>query len=102
MSPESIILGPDSDQWSYSPSTKCYDLSRGAVKKLAINTIRGEEVDSILINPDISALVVVDMQNFFLHPKCRDHPLGLKTVEPTVKVVEKCRELGIHVWSRFT
>ena len=67
------------------------------MKKVAMNTIRGKEVDSILIDPNISALVVVDMQNFFLHPKCRDHRLGLKTVEPTVKVIEKCRKLGIHV-----
>jgi len=37
------------------------------------------------------------MQNFFLDEKCMDHPNGLKAVEPTKRVVERCRELGIRI-----
>jgi nicotinamidase-related amidase len=39
----------------------------------------------------------VDMQNFFLDSKCMDHPNGLKAVGPTIKAIEKCRELGIQI-----
>jgi isochorismate hydrolase len=92
-----ITIGPESEEWIYNPTLKTYDLSRSSPNQLKIATTRGDEVRSILINPEISALVVIDMQNFFLHPKCRDHPLGLATVEPTIKVIEKCRQLGIQV-----
>lgn len=62
-----------------------------------MHTTRGKEVSTITLDPAISALVIVDMQNLFLHPKCRDHPLGLATVEPTMRIIEKCREVGIQV-----
>ena len=52
---------------------------------------------SVAIDPESSALVVVDMQNFFLDPECMEHPNGLKAVGPTIKVIEKCREAEIQV-----
>ena len=97
MSPQNLTLGPVGNQWQYSPSANYYDLSRGSSKKLSIDTTRGTEVKSISIDPEISALIIVDMQNFFLHPKCRDHPLGLKTIEPLLKVIDTCRIEGIQV-----
>ncbi|KUJ24406.1 Isochorismatase hydrolase, partial [Mollisia scopiformis] len=51
----------------------------------------------ITIAPEKTALIVVDMQNFFLDSKCMDHPNGLKAVQPTIAVIEKCREVGIKV-----
>jgi len=64
---------------------------------MTIATTEGPKDTSITIDPSISALVVVDMQNFFLSPEVRDHPLGLKAVEPTIRVIKKCREAGIQV-----
>ncbi|RDW67618.1 hypothetical protein BP6252_09014 [Coleophoma cylindrospora] len=97
MAAETISIGPDGDQWHYSLATKTYDLARGSEKKLRVQTTRGKEVDAIEISPELSALVIVDMQNYFLHPKCRHHPLGLATVEPTMNIIEKCEDVGIQV-----
>jgi len=92
-----ITFGPPDQEWHYSQATRTYDISGGSEKKLTIATTKGPENTSIVIAPQSSALVIVDMQNFFLDPKCMDHPNGLKAVEPTIKVIEKCREVGIQV-----
>lgn len=99
MSTPDLTFGPSGDQWTYNRSAKTYDLSRGLSKILTIATSQGPKETSFTIAPELSALVVVDMQNYFLSPECRDHPLGLKAVEPTIKVIEKCREAGIQVSS---
>jgi len=44
-----------------------------------------------------SAVVVVDMQNFFLHPDLRAHPLGLQCVDPLLKVVPHLRDHGVKI-----
>lgn len=44
-----------------------------------------------------SALVVIDMQNFFLHPDLRSHPLGLECVQPLVKLVPFLRKKGVRI-----
>jgi len=92
-----ITFGPSGQEWHYSKSTKTYDLSGRAAKKLTISTSEGPKETSITIAPESTALVIVDMQNFFLDAKCMDHPNGLKAVEPTIKVLEKCREAGIQI-----
>jgi phosphatidylethanolamine-binding protein len=92
-----ITFGPPGQEWHYSPSTKTYDLSGGSAKKLTIPTTEGPKA-LITLAPEKMALVIVDMQNFFLDPSCMDHPNGLKAVEPTIKVIEKCRYLGIQVY----
>ena len=66
---------------------------------MMIPTTEGPKETSVTIDPESSALVVVDMQNFFLDPQCMDHPNGLNAVEPTIKVIEKCRDAGIQVYS---
>lgn len=53
-------------------------------------------------DPSKTALVVVDMQNFFLDASCMEHPNGLKAVEPTGRVVEWCREVGVKVCCEFS
>jgi len=44
-----------------------------------------------------TAIVIIDMQNFFLHPDMRDHPTGLKCVEPLMKSVPALRDAGIKI-----
>jgi hypothetical protein len=92
-----ISFGPPGQEWHYSPITKTYDLSGGSAKTITIPTTEGPEGTSITIAPESTALVIVDMQNFFLDSQCMDHPNGLKAVEPTIKVTEKCRQAGIQV-----
>jgi hypothetical protein len=82
-----LIFGPPGQEWHYSKSTKTYDLSGGAAKKLTFPTTEGPKETSVTIAPESTALVIVDMQNFFLDSKCMEHPNGLKAVEPTIKLV---------------
>ncbi|TCD62209.1 hypothetical protein EIP91_007214 [Steccherinum ochraceum] len=41
-----------------------------------------------------TAVVVIDMQNFFLHPDLRQHRKGLECVQPLMKTVPAFRSLG--------
>jgi nicotinamidase-related amidase len=92
-----LSFGPSDQQWHYSQSTKTYGLSGASTKKLTIRATEGPEGTSFSISPEATALVIVDMQNFFLDSKCMSHPAGLKAVEPTINLISKCRELGIQV-----
>ncbi|EIW64610.1 Isochorismatase hydrolase [Trametes versicolor FP-101664 SS1] len=42
-----------------------------------------------------TAIVVVDMQNFFLHPDLREHPTGLNCVIPLMNLVTSLRPQGV-------
>ena len=93
-----LTFGPPGEEWHYDRKSKTYELTRNhAHPAYKLRTTQGPGETSITISPSITGLVVVDMQNFFLHPKCRDHPLGLAAVAPTLKVIARCRELGIQV-----
>lgn len=95
---EDLTFGPPGEQWRYSRATQTYDLTReGASNKtFTLQTSRGPPDTAVTIDPAHAALVVVDMQNYFLNPRCRHHPAGLACVEPTLQVVERCREMGIQ------
>ncbi|KAK0208239.1 Isochorismatase hydrolase [Desarmillaria ectypa] len=56
-----------------------------------------DEDRTIRIDAKSSAVVIIDMQNFFLHPDLRDHPTGLKCVAPLMKLVPAAREKDIKV-----
>ncbi|KAI0788452.1 Isochorismatase hydrolase [Abortiporus biennis] len=54
--------------------------------------------DRILrIDKSKSAIVIIDMQNFFLHPDLRAHPTGLACVDPLMKAVPALRSLGSKI-----
>jgi len=44
-----------------------------------------------------TALVIIDMQNFFLHPDLRDHPKGLACVNPLMSVIPPLRKAGVKI-----
>lgn len=94
---ECISFGSAGDQWHYDRSARLYDLTRGGPRGFTVCTTQGREDTSLTVNPDLTALVIVDMQNAFLHPKLSDHPLGRAAVNPTLAAIAKCRELGIQV-----
>ncbi len=84
--------------WVYHKDKKCYDISRDALGScFSFNTTQGQPGTTVLAGSRLTTLVVVDMQNFFLHPQCNDYPEGLEAAERTVEVVAKCRKLGIQV-----
>ncbi|KAI0275093.1 Isochorismatase hydrolase [Gloeopeniophorella convolvens] len=44
-----------------------------------------------------SAFVIIDMQNYFLHPDIRSHPKGLECVAPLTKTVSALRAQGVKI-----
>ncbi|TCD62208.1 hypothetical protein EIP91_007213 [Steccherinum ochraceum] len=49
---------------------------------------------TLRLNRAHTALVIIDMQNYFLHPDMRDHPKGLQCVPPLMEAVPALRSLG--------
>jgi hypothetical protein len=96
MSDDTITFG-HANSWVYDRGTKTFDLTRGSSKSLKVATTAGYADTFVKVDPGKSALVLVDMQNFFLNPKCMNHPLGLAAVQPTIDAIRKCREVGIQV-----
>ena len=91
-----VLFGGD-DTWIYDPNTRRFDLSRGSAFKLVIDADDGvRDHRGCIIDPDKTVLLVVDMQNFFIHPQCCHHAEGLAAVAPTLKVIERCRRDGIQ------
>lgn len=100
--PRSVAFGQSTGRWSYRPRSRTYDLSVGhdgqaPGKSMVLKTTKGAEETSVIIDPGSTAFVVVDMQNFFLDPSCRDHQTGLAAVKPILEVADMCRKTGIRV-----
>ncbi|CAK7198830.1 hypothetical protein SEUCBS139899_001497 [Sporothrix eucalyptigena] len=101
-----LRMGSTGDQWHYHRKERLYDLTRGrsdpdtdssTATALTIRTTAGLSDTHINIAPSRTALVLVDMQNFFLHRRCRDHPTGRAAVAPTVAAIQNCRRAGIRI-----
>lgn len=91
-----IAFGGD-EQWLYLPGTKKFDLTRGSPHKMVIDCNADERHTGFMIDPGTSVLIVVDMQNYFINPIYRDHAAGIAAIEPTLKVIERCRQEGIQI-----
>ncbi|KAJ8118253.1 hypothetical protein ONZ43_g4031 [Nemania bipapillata] len=93
-----VTFGAPGKGWVYHKDRKLYDLTRNELAPcLSFDTTQGRPDTGVMIAPKTTALVVVDMQNFFLHPECGKHPTGLEAAERIIEVVAKCRELGIQI-----
>ncbi|KAK7219218.1 hypothetical protein V2G26_007221 [Clonostachys chloroleuca] len=97
--PGTIPIGPSKEPWFFSPKTKSYDLTGGNTQSdpVSFSTSRGPQNVTVVIAPELTTLIVIDMQNFFLHPDCNDHPSGIIAAQRTVQVVNICRDMGIPV-----
>ncbi|KAF2146718.1 uncharacterized protein K452DRAFT_241750 [Aplosporella prunicola CBS 121167] len=92
-----VPFGGD-DKWFYIPETRRFDLTRGSERRLVLDADDGiRNHRGCVIDPEKTILVVIDMQNYFIHPVFRDHAPGLAAVDPTIRVIEKCRKEGIQV-----
>ncbi|KAF8581936.1 Isochorismatase hydrolase [Ramaria rubella] len=69
-------------------------LTRPPAKAQGHLDIEVEGGRKIRIDPKQTAIIIIDMQNFFLHPDIRNHPLGLACVDPLMKVVPFLRKAG--------
>jgi nicotinamidase-related amidase len=94
----SIPFGSGDDQWHYLPNSKKFDLSRGAERRFDVmcDEVRHNHC-GFMIDPGKSVLIIVDMQNYFVHPMYRDHAAGLAAVGPILKVIERCRKEEIQI-----
>ncbi|KAI0106882.1 Isochorismatase hydrolase [Daldinia grandis] len=93
-----LTLGPKGNEWSYDKNAKIYNLTRGSSPPaFTLRTTKGPTDTSITLAPSLSALVVVDMQNLFLHPSCNNHPTGLVAVERTLELIRRCREIDVKI-----
>jgi len=105
--PVPVEYGNDASFWVEYP-TGLIDLSRiGHLRSSAVSSpppLKSDQVDievdggrTIRINKEKTAIVIIDMQNFFLHPDLRAHPLGLKCVEPLMQTVPALRSIGSKI-----
>jgi nicotinamidase-related amidase len=86
------------EEWLYLPATKKFDLSRGSEQKLVLECDEGKHNHTgFMIDPGTSVLIIVDMQNYFVNPIYRDHAAGIAAIEPTLRVIERCRKEGIQI-----
>jgi phosphatidylethanolamine-binding protein len=89
------------DQWLFDPLTELFDLSRRHRRRLTLlqteQQVRLQHYNGIAIDPSKACLVIVDMQNYFIHPTFHSHPAGLAAVEPLLRTIESCREQGIQI-----
>ncbi|CAE6470150.1 unnamed protein product [Rhizoctonia solani] len=82
-----------SHTWIEYPSG-LVDLSPNSTQSIEFSVVGDRRVR---LDPGRAALVVVDMQNYFLHPELRDHPTGLGCVEPLKAVLPVLRQAGVNI-----
>ncbi|KIK68119.1 hypothetical protein GYMLUDRAFT_810917 [Collybiopsis luxurians FD-317 M1] len=72
-----------------------WDLTRGA--STGSLTLPMPRNGPIIIQPNASALVIIDMQNFFLHESLGGDPKGRAIVPTTITLVNAFRRAGIQI-----
>lgn len=87
-------FGPATSPWTYNRFSHHYSLSPASPTIISLPSPTGT---TFSFDPFTAALVIVDMQNYFLDPKCTVHPTGLAAVQPIVATIRKCRNIGIKV-----
>ncbi|KAF8900706.1 Isochorismatase-like protein [Gymnopilus junonius] len=77
-----------------------WDLTRG--DSAASITLPVPQNGPITIQPNKSALIIIDMQNFFLHESLGGDPLGRAIVPTTVNTIHAFRNAGMPVlWTNW-
>jgi nicotinamidase-related amidase len=94
---KSIIIGNTTNFWRYS-SENGFDLTRQNDHQTCSSISLQTATTPILIDPTRSALVIIDMQNFFLHPSVRAHDTGLAASKKLLEyAIPAARKAGIQI-----
>ena len=69
--PRRAVIGTYPNHWLYSPSPPSFDLTRPSPPEYALPSMRSSiclqtTTKPVVVSPSQSALVIIDMQNFFL------------------------------------
>ncbi|KAJ7708719.1 Isochorismatase hydrolase [Mycena rosella] len=85
----------------WTKRTDGWDLTRGNSTN-AITLALPHPEGNVTIQPAASALVIIDMQNFFLHPDLGGDPLGRALVPTTIDMIHAFRANGMKVfWTNW-
>jgi hypothetical protein len=93
------LLGNIYNHWIHL-GNKSFDLTRSLIAPTTkpVTIPMSGSRKSALIEPSRSALVIIDMQNFFLHPKLSPKAEGgRKAVQPTLDMINGFRKAGMPV-----
>lgn len=98
------VLGNYYNYWR-KPPNGTFDLTRpdrSPITQPRVLPMFGSRKE-IIIKPTRSALVIIDMQNFFLHPQLPPHATaGRKAVDPTVKMIQDFRQHDMKIlWTNW-
>ncbi|KAK4992533.1 hypothetical protein LTR50_001075 [Elasticomyces elasticus] len=99
------VLGNYYNYWKLRSNKTVYDLTRSdrmpvtSPKVIPMMASR----KTAIIEPSRSALVIIDMQNFFLHPQLNPAATGgRKAVQPTLNMIDGFRANGMKVlWTNW-
>lgn len=100
----SLVWGNGLDYWiQFSPGI---DLTRSKLYGSSANTTRTIPVNGndsyVKIDIRRTALVIIDMQNFFLHPAVQPLPVGRNIVPATINMIHAFRNNGMKVvWTNW-
>jgi nicotinamidase-related amidase len=93
----SIIIGNTSNFWRYSRENG-FDLTRQNDHQVCSSIKLETATKPIVIDPICSALVIIDMQNFFLHSAVRSHETGLAASKKLLEyAIPAARKAGIQI-----
>ncbi|KAK7002354.1 Isochorismatase hydrolase [Favolaschia claudopus] len=99
INPNNITFGNPFNFWTKTQDG--WDLTRGN----HTNTITlplPHPAGNVTIQPAASAMVIIDMQNFFLHPELGGDPLGRALVPTTINMIHAFRANGMKVlWTNW-
>ncbi|KAJ6458336.1 Isochorismatase hydrolase [Mycena vitilis] len=102
----SQLVNPNNDTFGnvfnfWTKTTDGWDLTRGNTTS-SITLPLPHPAGNVTIQPASSALVIIDMQNFFLHPDLNADPPGRALVPTTIDMIHAFRASGMKVfWTNW-
>lgn len=86
-------IGNATNFWRYT-NEDGFDLTRQNANAISFQTT----TIPIRIDPTRSAVIIIDMQNFFLHPSVRSHPTGIAATNKLLEyVIPAARKASIQI-----
>lgn len=94
------LIGNHYNHWRLDPNKTTYDLTRrdrwGTSSPKTIPMLGSRE--QAIIEPNRTAMVIIDMQNYFLHPQLSPRAVrGRQAVQPTLNMINAFRENAMKI-----